>query len=402
MTTEKTVVSLFSGCGGMDLGLEGGFEVLQESVNVNMYPEWIEAPGRDGFVRLKETGLRNIFANDIKPSAQRAWSTYFAKRGVDSSAFRLRSIVDLVKEARATATKPVFPLDVDIVTGGFPCQDFSVAGKRMGFRSDKSHNGGLLDTLREEPTVENRGMLYHWMKEAIEIIRPKLFIAENVKGLVNLSNVKRVIEGDFRSISGSGYAVVEAKVLHAGDYGVPQMRERVIFFGFRRDALRADALRALSFPTIPKDYDPYPPPTHSRQMGTSVGGTQTRLLPIVTCRTAFRGLREPDRETDDLSQIAHSRAKFMGKHCQGQSEVDLDGLGPTIRAEHHGNIEFRRLSKEHGGRILEELQAGLPERRLTLRECARMQTFPDDYEFVISRNGMQVSASNGYKLKRKR
>lgn len=397
MAKERTIVSLFSGCGGMDLGLEGGFEVLCESVNVNIHPDWIAGQGQDGFVRLKETGLRHVFANDIKPSAQKAWSVHFAKRGVDSSIFRLRSIVDLVKEARESTTKSVFPLGADIVTGGFPCQDFSVAGKRMGFRSDKSHSGGVLDTQCEEPTIENRGMLYHWMKEAIEIIRPRLFIAENVKGLVNLANVKRVIEGDFRSISGSGYVVVEAKVLHAGDYGVPQTRERVFFVGFRRDALRSDARRALSLSTIPEDYDPYPPPTHNRQIGASED-TQTRLSPPITCRMAFRGLKEPNQETDDLSQIRFSRAKYMGKHCQGQSEVELDGLGPTIRAEHHGNIEFRRLSEEHGGRILEELQEGLSERRLTPRECARIQTFPDDYEFVIDRDGIRVSASDGYKL----
>ena len=70
---------------------------------------------------------------------------------------------------------------------------------------------------------------------------------------------------------------------------------------------------------------------------------------FVTVKQALEDLVEPEQSTD-ISQQKYSKAKYMGKHCQGQQEVRLDGLAPTIRSEHHGNIEFRRLSKEHGGK----------------------------------------------------
>jgi DNA (cytosine-5)-methyltransferase 1 len=81
----------------------------------------------------------------------------------------------------------------------------------------------------------------------------------------------------------------------------------------------------------------------------------------------------------------------------------LNGIAPTIRAEHHGNIEFRRLSKQNGGKHIDELNKGLLERRLTPRECALIQTFPCNYEFVIeNKNGRKgsflVSPSQAYKI----
>lgn len=147
-----------------------------------------------------------------------------ARFGYPPETYRNISIVDLVKMHYAGAD--VFPKDIDIVTGGFPCQDFSVAGKRKGFESQKDHMGQRRED--DEPSEETRGKLYYWMKQVIDITHPKIFVAENVKGLVNLGNVKDIIQKDFASADGNGYIVLEPQVLNAGDYGVPEMRERVI------------------------------------------------------------------------------------------------------------------------------------------------------------------------------
>ena len=378
------LLSLFSGCGGMDIGFEGNFKCLKKSINQAIHPDWILS-GSGNWVTVAPTIFETVFANDIRPDAKAAWVSYFAKRKPDAnSIYRLESIVDLVKEAKSG--KDVFPKDIDIVTGGFPCQDFSIAGKRLGFNSTKSHLGGQLAT--DEPTVESRGQLYMWMRDVITLTAPKLFIAENVKGLTNLDDVKEVIEQDFAQAGNGGYLVVPAKVLYAPDYGVPQSRERVIFFGFKKSALTADAAKALSQEIIPEEFNPYPQKTHGND-----------LQAIVTCKDALIGLKEPDEATDP-SQKVYSKAKYMGAHCQGQTEIKLDSVGPTIRSEHHGNIEYRRLNQEHGGTHTKELKAGLQERRLTIRECARIQTFPDDYQFILKKTdkNVGVSSSDAYKI----
>lgn len=299
--------------------------------------------------------------------------------------------MDLVK--RHKAGEKIFPEGIDVVTGGFPCQDFSVAGKRNGFNSHKDHKGKIIEG--EIASEETRGKLYMWMKEVIEITKPKLFIAENVKGLVNLSNVKEIIQRDFSRADGDGYIVLEPRVLHAADYGVPQSRERVIFIGIRKSALTPAAREALTRDVIPDEYVPYPFPSHAYHIKNK------GLIEPQTVGDMFAGLKEPEYSTDP-SQRVYSKAKFMGTHCQGQTEVDINGIGPTIRAEHHGNIEYRRLSKEHGGILDKELKKGLKERRLTPRECALIQTFPLDYEFVIPREdnkqGYILSPSAAYKI----
>lgn len=383
-----SVLSLFSGCGGMDLGFEGHFIANRKSFSSDDPNVLVKV--NDDWVMTRKTRFRTIFANDILPEAQVAWTTYMQRFGYGEEIFHNNSIVELVKMQQNGAD--IFPQNVDIVTGGFPCQDFSVAGKRKGLQSEKDDYGKKREA--DTPTEESRGMLYYWMKQVIDITQPKVFVAENVKGLVNLGDVKDIIQRDFSSSAGNGYIVLPPQVLHAGNYGVPETRERVIFIGIKRNALLPEARLALEADVIPEEYDPYPKPTHSY----SVKGEG--LLRPVTTYDVLKDLPEPELSLD-LSQRVYSKAKYLDNGSQGQIEIKLNGLGPTIRSEHHGNIEFRRLSAEHGGKHRNELSSGLIERRLTPRECAQIQTFPPDYRFVMQNNegrGMKLSSSGAYKV----
>jgi DNA (cytosine-5)-methyltransferase 1 len=397
--SKLKVISLFSGCGGMDLGFEGNFMVHPKCVNEGIHPDWVSKKFKNGWILLAPTIFQTVFANDIREGAYAAWVRYFSQKGLSDAGriFHTGSIVDHVKGAE-NRNKSIFPKKADIVTGGFPCQDFSVAGKRKGFKSHKSHENRLVNSY-DDPTFENRGMLYVWMRKVVALVKPKIFIAENVKGLISLSDAKMIIEKDFKSIGGGGYLVVPARILAAADYGVPQARERIFFLGFLRTAMRKTAIKELEGKLDFSEYDPYPIRTHKYSNGTSDINTELLLDPV-TVNDVLNNLPEPEK-SKDLSHRSYSKAKWYGKHCQGQTEVNLNSIGPTIRAEHHGNIEFRRLSKSHGGAYRSELKKGLKERRLTVRECARLQTFPDDYEFVrreSKQSNFNVSASEAYKL----
>jgi DNA (cytosine-5)-methyltransferase 1 len=353
----------------MDIGFEGNFKCLKKSINETMHPNWILNIDSNYIIATK-TMFNVVFANDIKQQAKDLWCNYFKEK--DKEIYHVKSIVDIIKSERE-----IIPQNIDVVIGGFPCQDFSVCGKRLGFNSTKSHTGKTKDTATEE----SRGQLYMWFKEVVEITKPKVFVAENVKGLTNLGDVLEIIKEDFKNTA-DGY-IVFAKVLKAYEYGVPQSRERVFFIGFRKTQLLENAYHELMQEKIRPEYNPYPTISHTTH---------------VTCKDAFIDLQEPEI-THDIDQKKYSGAKHMGNHCQGQIEIKLDSISPTIRSEHHGNIEYRRLSEEHGGKYDKELKNGLKERRLTIRECARLQTFPDDYSFVLNKkeHGANVSMDAAYK-----
>ena len=363
------VASFFSGGGGLDLGLEGGFTVHRDSINTTLYSEYKDISTK--WVRLKRTRFKTALANDIEPKAAVVWRQHFSRKRSEKT-YAVQSIVDLVKDWNSGTTS--IPSNIDLVTGGFPCKDFSLSGKRLGFKSHKDHTGQIT-----KDTVENnRGKLYYWLSQAIGLLSPKMFIAENVSAMESMEGVIETIQNDFQSI-GDGYIVLMKK-FKCVEYGIPQTRERIFFFGISKKYFRGkwtdQELRERLFPPVTH--------THDVEKGA-------RLLPLVPALTYLRGLKEPEVTTDP-SQKKYSKAKWLSKG-QGQTEVKSDKPGPTIRAEHHGNIEFRRLSEEHGGTHLAELQSGLPERRLTVRECARIQTFPDSYAFLP-----HISTSAAYKV----
>lgn len=304
------VVSLFSGCGGMDLGFRGDFSVFGRKYSKNPY--------------------KIVFSNDI---IKQACQTY-------EHNFKVTPYCGDVKELNYS----LLP-QADIVIGGFPCQDFSLAGKRKGLSSD-------------------RGRLYIEMKKVIEYCNPIAFVAENVDGIRrgekgNDISALDIILDDFRSI---GYSVVY-KALNAADYGVPQNRVRIIIVGIRKELNKK-----MMYPKANFGYN--------------------KSYPWMTSKEAIDDLWEMIDKTDIKNHTSrdYSKAKFYpGKSTQGNCQIKADKPSPTIRSEHHGNIEGHyRTNKPDDPTDMTGW------RRLSVRECARLQTFPDDFEFP-------VNSSNAYK-----
>lgn len=384
---KRNLASLFSGCGGMDLGFEGGFKAHKTWLTEEELKKY-KKYNKNGFTKLDELGFETVFACDVNAKAKVSWDHFFSKRRSIDNVFNQKSIVDIVKNIKSGDLK--FPFNIDVVTGGFPCNDFSVAGKRLGFLSDKSHQGNKkLVQETDDPTIENRGMLYFWMREFIALTQPKVFYAENVKGLVSLGDAKEIITHDFSSINKSGYHVLPVRVLKAVHYGIPQTRERVIFIGINKNKLKSSIRKHIKkYGELPEEFDLYPALSHDIQ-----DHLLNPVRPIAICKDALAGLCEPRLSRDPSHQV-YSKAKYLRKF-QGCSEINLMRPGPTIRAEHHGNIEFRRLNQRNGGKNLKEIEAGLTQRRLSVRECARIQTFPDEYDFIVPQ---KLSATDGYRL----
>ena len=306
------LLSLFSGCGGLDLGFElaGLQAVMGKTV--------MEKAFRDKRVfdeNINNNVFNTIYVNDIFDEAR---ETYAQNAG--KYIYMDKSDIRKIKS---------FP-KADIVLGGFPCPGFSEAGPR------------LVD--------DKRNFLYLHFIRCLMQSKPKIFVAENVKGMMTLGKgevFKQIVE-DFAA---AGYKIYH-KLLNSADYGVPQIRERVILVGVRND--------------IEYEYV-FPAVTH--------GYGITGLKEVVTLRDAIGDLEdEPgDYFTGSYSTIFMSRNR---KKLWSQPSFTIQASGRQAPIHPSGEPMV------HVGKDKYIFSDGEENnRRLSVKEIARIQTFPDWYEF---------------------
>ena len=274
--TSHKIISLFSGCGGMDLGFTGGFEFLGK--------------------KYDELGFDIIWANEINPNACKTYRENLGKEIVEGDIWELINKV---------------PSEADVIIGGFPCQDISINGSGAGINGKRSG-------------------LYRAMVEVVRKVKPKIFIAENVKGLITKKH-KVDLETVVSDFSKLGYKV-RYDLYNSADFGVPQTRERVLIVG-----------------TLPEvdDFNP-PSPIFTKDE-------------YITAHQALCDLEKLDEEPS----FNHIWSKANRSPEQGDRRLKKDRPGYTIRAECHGNIQWHY---------------DLP-RRMSMREAARIQSFPDSFIF---------------------
>lgn len=186
------VASMFCGCGGMDLGILGGFEYLGK--------------------RYAKLPYEIVYALDN--------DEYCTKIYNDN--FKHKCVVQDIKSLDI-ASLP----DFDVLIGGFPCQSFSISAQnppRLGYKDE-------------------RGMLFFEMVKILRERHPRFFIAENVKGLLS-ANKGKAFPMIIEEFENAGYKVVH-KLLNAEEYGVPQRRQRVVIVGFRDE----DDYNIFNYPT---------------------------------------------------------------------------------------------------------------------------------------------------------
>lgn len=306
------LLSLFSGCGGLDLGFElAGLKAVKGKFVM-------EAAFDDKTVfdaNIKNNVFNIIYANDIFDEAR---ETYAQNAG--RYIYMDKSDIRKIKE---------FP-KADIVLGGFPCPGFSEAGPR------------LVD--------DKRNFLYLHFIRCLMQSKPKIFVAENVKGMMTLGKGE-VFKQIIQDFAAAGYKVYH-KLLNSAEYGVPQVRERVILVGVRND---------INFEYI------YPEPTH----GYDIDG----LKEVVTLRDAIGDLEDNpgDYFTGSYSSIFMSRNR---KKLWSQPSFTIQASGRQAPIHPKGKPMIRVGKDKYIFSDGEENN-----RRLSVREIARIQTFPDWYEF---------------------
>ena len=329
------VVSLFSGCGGIDLGFKGGFKY------------------GDRFFPTLPFDI--VWANDWDHWAMHVYnhnySTDFQAQDITKLDFG-----DICGNAR----------NVDVLTAGFPCQDFSLSGPRNG-------------------TSSTRGKLYMEVRRALRCIAPKLFVAENVPGI---EYPPTMFESILRELAGHEDPRYKMSIhrINCADYGVPQIRQRVVMVGIRSDLVQEfTAPRPVRHaPTM--EESTIKVPNWMRQVFKERTSHESTLPTWMSVKEAINDLWSPSGTADSgvADQDKRTCATIvLGKRKRRDRQLSADLPSPTIRAQHHGHIEVH-YNRQKDGSL----------RRLTIRECARIQGFPDTFEFPTSATQAYIQIGN--------
>jgi len=291
------IVSLFSGAGGLDLGLiQAGNEVV-----------WANDIDKDATATYGKNIEEHIVCADIKD-------------------------VDVADIPTA-----------DVIVGGFPCQGFSQAN--------------LKRTVEDE-----RNQLYKFFYNAIREKQPKFFIAENVRGILSLDGgeaIKQIVT-DFEN---AGY-IVTVTLVNLADYGVPQTRQRVFIIGQRKDLGNAMMFR-------------FPEKTH---------GKNGHPKPWTTIKQSLDHYPDPDTPNDCLNHV-YSAYKLAYRNFTGHRITDPNKPSPTILARGNAKGGVCAIPHYNG------------KRRLTIRESATIQTFPETFEFIGQMNSCYRQIGNAVPVK---
>lgn len=298
------IASFFSGIGGMDLGATGGFEFDQQY--------------------YQPLGTELVYATDFDKNAADVYAANFDHAPV---------VAD-IRELKADDI-PVH----DIMTGGFPCQSFSVAATnppRLGYK-------------------DLRGQLFFEMIRILREHQPRAFIAENVKGLLS-ANGGTAFPLVLKEFEDAGYTV-HYQILNASHFGVPQKRERVFLVGFR------DPREAMSFRF------PAGEPSLSRPLSIALDTGTTVDEQFFFSDRAVRGMRT----TKNSRLMNKGRAQDPDRPCNTVgahlAKVSLNSTDPVF-------LENGRY------------------RMFTPREVARIQSFPESFQLPGSRSALYRGLGN--------
>ncbi len=288
------------------------------------------------------------------------------------------------------------PSNIDMLAGGPPCQPFSIGGKHGGFKDARDMFPEAVRAVRElKPKAvffENvKGLLRASFSKYFEYITLQITYPDVVRkpGEEWSSHLSRLEQYHTKGQHDGLFYRVVFRLLNAADYGVPQRRERVIIVGFRSD-LNLD----WSFPAathtqdallwdkwvsgdywdrhrIPKKDQPEPPPAF--RTGSALGWFEPPTKPWLTVRDAMLDLPDPEKPGADKDFLNH-RLVPGARAYKGHTGSPLDEPAKTLKAGDHGVPGGENMLAHPDGRV----------RYFTVRESARLQTFPDEYSFFGS------------------